>query len=187
MYSEGRHWRQTRHTPGTPDVRRFLTRKSSGQEPILRNFRVKTERKGTLRSYPGKQEEEPETNGTLKETTATSGTEEKTRTDQRTAHEQEDIGPPGRHWRQTRHTPGTPDVRRFLTRKSSGQEPILRNFRVKTERKGTLRSYPGKQEEEPEMNGTLKETTATSGTEEKTRTDQRTAHEQEDIGPPVAI
>ncbi|KAJ1164487.1 hypothetical protein NDU88_004924 [Pleurodeles waltl] len=274
----GPHWHRTRHTPGAPDGRSFLTRKSSGQDPILRHFQVKTGRKGTLRSGLRKQEEGPEMNETPKETIATSGTEEKTRTDPRTAHKQEDIGatttandseipvypmtvthqsdtpmphinenlPPkqkeqlehliqtsldvfskspdrtqliqhqirtigdkvarqhliesrklhanadflwgvnvtGQHWRQTHRTPGAPDVRSFLTRKASrtGPNPEALPGEDGQSRKGTLRSGPGKQEEEPETNGTPKEMTATSGTEEKTSMDPRTAHEQEDIG-----
>ncbi|KAJ1152574.1 hypothetical protein NDU88_005349 [Pleurodeles waltl] len=85
-----------------------------------------------------------------------------------------------------RHTPGAPDVWSFLTRKSLGRDPILRNFWVKMGRKGTRCSDREKQEEEPEKNETPKETKATSGMEEKMRTDPQTG-EQEDIGPPVAI
>ncbi|KAJ1217683.1 hypothetical protein NDU88_005275 [Pleurodeles waltl] len=73
-----------------------------GQEPILKNFWVKTGRKGTLRSDPGKQVEKPGKNGTPKERTATSGTEEKTRMDPQTAQEQEDIGATSRHLKEGR-------------------------------------------------------------------------------------
>ncbi|KAJ1191058.1 hypothetical protein NDU88_000375 [Pleurodeles waltl] len=67
--------------------------------------------------------------------------------------------------------PGAPAVQSFL-----------RNFWVTTGRKGTLRSDLGKQEEEPEKNGTLREKKTASGAEKETVTDPRTAREQEDIG-----
>ncbi|KAJ1199413.1 hypothetical protein NDU88_003249 [Pleurodeles waltl] len=93
----------------------------------------------------------------------------------------------GQHYRRTRHTPGAPAVQSFLTRKSSGQEPILRNFQMMTGRKGTLRSDPGKQEQELEKNRTSKEKKTTSGAEKETVMDPRTVQEQEGSGPPVAI
>ncbi|KAJ1100038.1 hypothetical protein NDU88_005127 [Pleurodeles waltl] len=103
VFVTGRHWRRTRHTPGASDVRSSLTRKSSGQEPILGNFWVKTGRKGTLPSDPGKKkEEEPETTGTPKETTAPLRTEKKTWMDLQTAHKQEDIEATSRHLKKGR-------------------------------------------------------------------------------------
>ncbi|KAJ1135535.1 hypothetical protein NDU88_001974 [Pleurodeles waltl] len=140
--------------------------------------------------------------------TATSGTEEKARTDLRTAHEQEDIGTTSRHLKEGRtrrqysKTPATLGEERGLHRPTLATDPpypwgtgcaelpdpdVLGTGTNPeglpgTGRKGTLRSDRGEQEEEPETNGTPKEMTATSETEEKARTDLRTAHEQEDIG-----
>ncbi|KAJ1118633.1 hypothetical protein NDU88_006822 [Pleurodeles waltl] len=56
-----------------------------------------------------------------------------------------------------------------------GPEPILRNFWVTAGRKGTLRSDPREQEEEPEKNATMREKNATSGAEKEAVTDPWTA------------
>ncbi|KAJ1113582.1 hypothetical protein NDU88_001824 [Pleurodeles waltl] len=68
-----------------------------------------------------------------------------------------------------------------------GQEPVLRNFQVTAGRKGTVRSDPGEQEEEPEKNATTREKNTTSGAKKEVVTDMRTAREQEDIWTPVTI
>ncbi|KAJ1114407.1 hypothetical protein NDU88_002645 [Pleurodeles waltl] len=108
----GRRYHRTSHAPGAPAVQSVLTRKSSGQEPILRNCRVTRGRKGTLRSDPRQQEEEPEKNATREQKT-TSGAEKEAVTDPQTEQEQEEIettsGSPreGRTWRQYPKTPTT--------------------------------------------------------------------------------
>ncbi|KAJ1190820.1 hypothetical protein NDU88_000139, partial [Pleurodeles waltl] len=63
-----------------------------------------------------------------------------------------------------------------------GQEPILRYFWVTRGRKGTLRSDPRKQEEEPEKNAMMREPKTTSGAGKEVVTDSQTEREQEDIG-----
>ncbi|KAJ1142775.1 hypothetical protein NDU88_009088 [Pleurodeles waltl] len=69
----------------------------------------------------------------------------------------------------------------FLTRKSSGQEPIMRNFRVTGGRKGTLRSDLAGQEEEPEKNATTRAKNVTSGADKEAVKELRTTRKQEDI------
>ncbi|KAJ1204572.1 hypothetical protein NDU88_000018 [Pleurodeles waltl] len=87
----------------------------------------------------------------------------------------------GRHYHRTRDTPGAPAVQSFLTRKSSGQEPILRNpGDGRKKRDSSLRPGEAGGGAGEERNDEGEE--HTSGAEKEAVTDPRTAREQEDIG-----